>query len=113
MTPLEALKEIGKLKENGCYIYTTVEYDIIENALEDYENTKLRLDETQTLSWQKEKKADAFDIIANKDVDVALLKSILRSGESLHTASYYNSYFVATYRHLTQKEFDMLKEELL
>lgn len=62
---------------------------------------------------EQDKKVNILDIIINKDVDVALLKSILHADKGLHTASYYNSYFVATYRHLLQNEFDSLKEVLL
>ena len=58
------------------------------------------------------KKLRALEIIKNKDVDVALLKSILHADKSLHTASYYNSHFVGTYKHLTQEEFNLLKELL-
>lgn len=100
---------------NGEYLYLIKEeeLDIIETALKDYENTKARLDDTQTLVWEIKKKDDALAIIVNKDVDVALLKGILHADKSLHTASYYNSHFVATYRHLTQEEYDLLKEILL
>ena len=54
----------------------------------------------------------AFEIINEKDVDVAMFKSVLHADNNLHTASYYNSYFVATYRHLTQEDFNLLKEVL-
>jgi hypothetical protein len=37
LTPLKALKAIGQLKENDCYINTTVEYKIVEEALKEYE----------------------------------------------------------------------------
>ena len=40
LTPLEALEEIGKLKESGEYINTTVEYKIVETALKALEIIK-------------------------------------------------------------------------
>ena len=52
-------------------------------------------------------------IIIKKDVEMGLLKSILHADKNLHTASYYNSHFVAEYRHLTQEEFDMITGVLM
>lgn len=49
LTPLEALNEIGKLKENGCYVNTTVEYEIVETAL-------------KALEIIKEKQVDLFKV---------------------------------------------------
>ena len=53
-----------------------------------------------------------LEIIKEKEVEIGLLKSILNADKNLHTASYYNSHFVATYKHLTEEEFDLLKEAL-
>ena len=55
---------------------------------------------------------EVLEIIKKKEVNIGLLKGILHSDLHTHTASYYNSYFVANYRHLTQEEFDLLKEWL-
>lgn len=59
-----------------------------------------------------EKDLEVLEIIKKKEVVVGLLKGILHSDLQTHTASYYNSHFVANYRHLTQEEFDLLKEWL-
>ena len=59
-----------------------------------------------------ERDLEVLEIIKNKEVVVGLLKGILHSDLHTHTASYYNSHFVASYRHLTQEEFDLLKEWL-
>lgn len=61
---------------------------------------------------QIKKSLEVLEIIKNKEVVVGLLKGILHSDLQTHTASYYNSHFVANYRHLTQEEFDLLKEWL-
>ncbi len=61
---------------------------------------------------QLEKSLEVLKIIKNKEVNIGLLKGILHSDLHTHTASYYDSYFVANYRHLTQEEFDLLKEWL-
>lgn len=55
---------------------------------------------------QIKKSLEVLDIIKKKEVVIGVLKCIL------HSASYYNSRFVANYRHLTQEEFDLLKEWL-
>lgn len=55
----------------------------------------------------KQKKLKAFEIIKEKGVEVGLIR------ESLYTPSFYNSHFVDTRRHLTQEDFNLLKEELL
>lgn len=59
---------------------------------------------------QIKKSLEVLDIIKKKEVVIGLLKGILHSDLHTHTASYYNSHFVANYRHLTQEEFDLLKE---
>ena len=61
---------------------------------------------------QIRKSLEVLDIIKKKEVNIRLLKGILHSDIHTHTASYYDSYFVANYRHLTQEEFDLLKEWL-
>ena len=61
---------------------------------------------------QVRKGLEVLDIIKKKEVIIGLLKGILHSDLHTHTASYYNSYFVANYRHLAQEEFDLLKEWL-
>ena len=61
---------------------------------------------------QIKKSLEVLEIIKNKEVVVGLLKGILHSDLHTHNASYYNSHFVASYRHLTQEEFDLLKEWL-
>lgn len=61
---------------------------------------------------QIENSLKVLEIIKNKEVNIGLLKSILHSDLQTHTASYYDSYFVANYRHLTQEEFDLVKEWL-
>ncbi len=80
--------------------------------------TKMKLDDTinDTIKNHQidiKKKVDACDIIVNKEVEIGLLKGILHADKDFHTARYYNSHFVATYKHLTQNEFDLLKEVLL
>lgn len=55
---------------------------------------------------------EVLEIIKKKEVVIGLLKGILHSDLHTHTASYYNSHFVANYRHLTQEEFNLLKEWL-
>ena len=59
------------------------------------------------------KKDEILNTIIQKDVEIGLIKGILHADKSLHTASYYNSHFPATYRHLTQEEFDSFKEVLV
>lgn len=59
---------------------------------------------------QIKKSLEVLDIIKKKEVVIGVLKGILHSDLHTHTASYYNSHFVANYRHLTQEEFDLLKE---
>ena len=61
---------------------------------------------------QVRKSLKVLDIIKKKEVNIGLLKGILHSDLQTHTASYYNFYFIASYRHLTQEEFDLLKEWL-
>ena len=61
---------------------------------------------------QVRKSLEVLKIIKKKEVNIGLLKGILHSDLHTHTASYYDSYFVANYRHLTQEEFDLLKEWL-
>ena len=61
---------------------------------------------------QVRKSLKVLEIIEKKETVIGLLKGILHSDLHTHTASYYNSYFVAGYRHLTQEEFDLLKEWL-
>ena len=58
------------------------------------------------------KDLEVLEIIKNKEVVIGLLKGILHSDLHIHNASYYNSHFVANYRHLTQEEFDLVKEWL-
>ena len=59
---------------------------------------------------QVRKSLEVLEIIKKKEANIGLLKGILHSNLHTHTASYYNSYFVANYRHLTQEEFDKIKE---
>lgn len=61
---------------------------------------------------QVRKSLEVLEIIKKKEVNIGLLKGILHSDIHTHTASYYNSYFVANYRHLTQEEFNKIKEWL-
>ena len=61
---------------------------------------------------QVRKSLEALEIIKKKEVNIGLLKGILHSDLHTHTASYYDSYFVANYRHLTQEEFELVKEWL-
>lgn len=61
---------------------------------------------------QVRKSLEVLEIIKKKEVVIGLLKGILHSDLHTHTSSYYNSYFIANYRHLTQEEFDLLKEWL-
>ena len=61
---------------------------------------------------QLKKSLEVLEIIKKKEVVVGLLKGILHSELHTHTASYYNSYFIAGYRHLTQEEFEIVKEWL-
>ena len=71
-------------------------------------------DENKTIKCRQiiRKDLEVLEIIKKKEVNIGLLKGILHSDLHTHTASYYNSYFVANYRHLTQEEFDLLKEWL-
>ena len=61
---------------------------------------------------QVKKSLEVLEIIKRKEVVVGLLKGILHAEIHTHTASYYNSHFVASYRHLTQEEFELVKEWL-
>ena len=61
---------------------------------------------------QIKKSLEVLEIIKKKEVNIGLLKGILHSDLQIHTANYYDSYFVANYRHLAQEEFDLLKEWL-
>ena len=87
MTDLEALKEL--------YSYSMLDDDIAKQNVEIIK-----------------KELEVLEIIKKKEVNIGLLKGILHSDLHTHTASYYDSYFVANYRHLTQEEFDLLKEWL-
>ena len=62
LTPLKALKEIGKLKENGCYINTTVEYKIAEAALKEYELMK----QTKIIVTDKKVSDDDLEKLKNQ-----------------------------------------------
>ena len=87
MTSKEALKEL--------YSYSMLDDDIAKQNVEIIK-----------------KELEVLEIIKKKEVNIGLLKGILHSDLHTHTASYYDSYFVANYRHLTQEEFDLLKEWL-
>lgn len=79
----------------------------------DMNTLRKALDTLETLRQMRNDKQDeVLRIIKEKEVEIGLLKGILHADKSFHTASYYNSHFVATYRHLTKAEFDLLKEWL-
>ena len=58
---------------------------------------------------QVKKSLEVLEIIKKKEVNIGFLKGILHSDLQTHTASYYNSYFIADYKHLTQEEFELVK----
>lgn len=115
LSPSEALNKVAY-----CYGYDKnieiiatalkrleeLEKGLIPTANNIYHNYKLY----KELKKEKEKQDKVLRIITDKEVEIGLLKGILHADKSLHTASYYNSHFVATYKHLTQAEFDLLKE---
>ena len=102
LEPLQALEKV-KMAEvdigGGCSIrfYHTKQYSIIENALKDYENTKARLDDTQALLWENQKKLKALEII-KKHTELTIW------GEFI-----WHSYKDT----LTPEEYELLKEVLL
>ena len=105
---LEALEKLANnaLTDEERKLYK----DIIEVNLEMYEELKNKAMQTELELGEKE---TILNIIIKKEVNIGLLKGILHSDLHTHTASYYNSYFVANYRHLTQGEYNLLKKEVL
>lgn len=94
------------------YNFQSIKKFVACKSCQYYENEKC-MNKDDCFWLDLERKLKALEIIKEKDVQIGLLKGILHADESLHTASYYNSYFSATYRHLTQEEFDLLREVLL
>lgn len=120
LTPSKALKEIGLLKENGCYIKSTVEYKIVETALKDYEQLKIvakpLTDEEKKSINSVAKRLKALEIIKEKGVFVHLIKQCRSVQE-------YNAYISVAFSNmpkekcqeqfwLSKEEFDLLKEVL-
>lgn len=87
--------------------------DITETELKEKDELEEMFNNDEELIKKLDKKVmyqdEILRIIKDKEVEIGLLKGILHADKSFHTASYYNSHFVATYRHLTQAEFDLLK----
>lgn len=112
LTPLEALENII-----GC---STIEshtqkwqkdYHIVEKALNDYENLKLKHRSMQDAVLEDFKKLKALEIIKNKKVDVGVLKVSERFEE-------YNIVIKTLLERkeedfITKQEFYLLKKVLL
>ena len=116
LSPLEALKrlkhKLSSTKANGYW----EELDIIETALKRIpelvrESNKL-FDENKT----NEKKLKALEIIKVKMVDTSLLMQVFTNEEHIPEPLFYYNNHVDNYRphkHLTQAEYELLKEVLL
>ena len=107
LTPLEAL---GLLKLDVDRIYSE-ELDIVEKALNDYENLKLKHRSMQDAVLQDFKKLKALEIIKEKIIDVGVIKG----SESFEE---YNIVIKTILERkeedfITKQEFDLLKEVLL
>lgn len=117
---LNDLRNSGLVKDDVvCFTKKAFEkrLDIIETRLkreDSIEITAIDIEQdNKALCKENKKLKRELEIIIKKEVEIGLLKGILHADKSLHTASYYNSHFVATYRHLTQEEFDSLKKVLI
>ena len=116
---LKALREIGKLKENGCYINTTEEYKLVEAALKeliDIKSGKIRLSVNTGDNYvampkyqyeQDLKKLKALEIIKEKNINV---RGIINSPTLEH---YIDHCMPRNSKEPTQEEYDLLKEVLL
>ena len=108
LTLLQALKEIGKIKENGVYINTTFEYKVLEILLKDYEKSeKNNINEALKRFLIKqcpdvEKKIKALEII--KEV-------LYISKEDFYYDAETDTHFFMGMK-LSENKFDLLKEVL-
>lgn len=89
LTPLEAFKEIGKLKADGCCINTIVEYKIVERVLE---------------ACDVASRQGLFD-----DMESILEASVIIMEHKLLNYVFKNEKCASMY-HLTNEEIDKLKE---
>lgn len=110
LTPSEALKGIGLLKENGCYVKSTVEYKIVETELQKTVVLSNQLEHERKIRIRQEKKLKVLEIIKEKRVNVSLFLE--------YNVDTYKDY-IATFKKvnlgkelLTQEDFDLLKEAL-
>ena len=109
LTPLEALERII-----GC---STIEshtqkwqedYDIVKQALNDYENLKLKHRSMQDAVLEDFKKLKALEIIVEKKVDLIKLFNCFEMNNGYE---FYNMGFIEIYK-LTKEEYNLLKEVL-
>lgn len=108
LTPLEALE---KIKDNMAYqiqlrgdCVVVPYFDIIKTELEKTVVLSNQLEHERKIRIKQEKKLKALEIIKEKEVQINRLN---RS----HSAKQYNLYLPKE-MHLTQPEFDLLKEVL-
>lgn len=113
LTPLEALDLLPK--KYGANIWKCEEYDIVKNALKDYEKkTKLakEYDDVNNVA----KRLKALKIIKEKKVDTSLLRQVFDNEKHIPNPLFYYNNFVDNYSShypLTQEEYELLKEVLL
>ena len=62
-TPLEWLHYYERIVRKSHQTFRPKGLEVIETALKDYENTKARLDDTQALLWENQKRLKALEII--------------------------------------------------
>lgn len=106
LTPSKALKEIGLLKENGCYIKSTVEYKIVETALKDsewYKNEMIKFEKAFTKENEEKLKLQKVLEIIKKELNLEV-----KEDNGLYRLITYQ-----TDNHLVRKDqYDLLKEVL-
>lgn len=128
LTPLKALKVLGKIKKfpSGEMVYSTKEYQIIESALNDYEhlcqiwNCKdsdtMIIQTTKTIHDENNKKLKALEIIKEKNIAIKQLQMspCLEAYCTLYRYLYHDVDWKGL-QHLmpTQEEYELLKEVLL
>jgi hypothetical protein len=106
LSPLDAWKDIKEvLRSHGLDTDTYGKQGIVEAALKDYENLQLKHSSMQDAVLDDFKKLKALDIIKKKVSDINWFKCC-------NSLEDYNG-SVPSYKQLTQKEYDLLKEVLL
>lgn len=114
----EKIKNITSSYEQGFhsqlkddYVYEK-EVAIIETALKDYERRLALAKEYKDIN-NVGKRLKAFEIIKEKDVDVVFVKRYKTVEEYNNAMDYISKNGGDFEEHLTQEEFDLLKEVLL